>query len=465
MATVDIILQAVHGEAIKSLLAADGGNEAAATMLFGSAEISCDPWSNMPRRRLMSHVVVPIKEHELVDASPAHITWGTDSLMRLFGRASDEGFVPGIVHTHPNGPAAFSAQDDKNEAELARTAFLKGCRGFISIVITGDEQILARVWTSANTYESIDRIFHVGARVSLSNTDKSQSNIDYLDRQARLFGDAANELIASLRIGIAGGGATGSAVLALLMRLGVCDALLLEKDIVEHSNLNRLHGARRIDAENRARKSDVHSRTVAETNLGMRLVTIDAFVGDPGSVEALKACDIVFSCTDDHAGRLVLNRFSRFYSIPVIDVGLAMQKRETGSFDLFARTSTLVDGHPCLICGGHIDPRRASEEALKRRDPDSYALLKEEAYVLGEGDPSPAVVTFTTEAACMAVNELLAAITGFHGHDGMRPTRIRRFHACDDRFPLIERMHGCPACETPETLGRGDIEPLLNMVL
>ncbi|MEM9899190.1 MAG: ThiF family adenylyltransferase, partial [Pseudomonadota bacterium] len=345
------------------------------------------------------------------------------------------------------------------------TAFLKGCRGFISIVITGDEQILARVWTSANTYESIDRIFHVGARVSLSNTDKSQSNIDYLDRQARLFGDAANELIASLRIGIAGGGATGSAVLALLMRLGVCDALLLEKDIVEHSNLNRLYGARRIDAENRARKSDVHSRTVAETNLGMRLVTIDAFVGDPGSVEALKACDIVFSCTDDHAGRLVLNRFSRFYSIPVIDVGLAMQKRETGSFDLFARTSTLVDGHPCLICGGHIDPRRASEEALKRRDPDSYALLKEEAYVLGEGDPSPAVVTFTTEAACMAVNELLAAITGFHGHDGMRPTRIRRFHACDDRFPLIERMHGCPACETPETLGRGDIEPLLNMVL
>ena len=32
MASVDIILQAVHGEAIKALLAADGGNEAAATM-------------------------------------------------------------------------------------------------------------------------------------------------------------------------------------------------------------------------------------------------------------------------------------------------------------------------------------------------------------------------------------------------------------------------------------------------
>ena len=177
------------------------------------------------------------------------------------------------------------------------------------------------------------------------------------------------------------------------MRLGVRDSLLHEKDIVEHSNLNRLHGARRSDAENRVRKSDVHCRSVTETNLGMRLAIIDAFVGEPGSVEALKACDIVFSCTDDHTGRLVLNRFSRFYSIPVIDVGLAMQKRGTGGFDLFARTSTLVDGHPCLVCGGHIDPRRASEEALKRRDPDGYALLKEEAYVLGEGDPSPAVVT------------------------------------------------------------------------
>ena len=465
MSAIDLILSAAHGETIQSLLVAGGGNEAAATMLFGISDINRDPWTGEARRRLISHNVTPVEARELVDASPTHITWSTDNLMRLFGHASDEGFIPGIVHTHPEGPAAFSEQDDRNEAELARTAFLKGCEGFVSIVITGDKTLVARMWTSKSEHRVIPRILRSGSRINLTDASRAVRQQDFLDRQQRLFGASTNQTLAALRIGIAGGGATGSAVLPLLMRLGVRDALMLEKDVVEFSNLNRLHGARRGDAEQGARKSEVHVRTVGETDLGMNLVIVDAFVGDDGSLDALKACDVIFSCTDDHAGRLILNRFSRFYAIPVIDVGLAMQRRTSGDFDLFARVSTLVDGHSCLICGRHISPRRAAEEALKRRDPEGYRKLKEEAYVLGEGDPSPAVVTFTTEAACMAVNELLAAVTGFHGASGMRPTRIRRFHACDDRFPMTARTPGCPACDVPETLGRADFDPPLNMVL
>ena len=117
---------------------------------------------------------------------------------------------------------------------------------------------------------------------------------------------------------------------------------------------------------------------------------------------------------------MFLNRFARFYGIPVIDVGLAMQRRSDTACDLFARVSTLVPGHPCLLCGGYIDARRAREEALKRTDPVGYEKLKAEAYVLGEGNPSPAVVTFTTEASAMAVNEWLAGIAGFAGQGGMR---------------------------------------------
>ena len=91
-------------------------------------------------------------------------------------------------------------------------------------------------------------------------------------------------------------------------------------------------------------------------------------------------------------------------------------------------------------------------------------LLKEEAYVLGEGDPSPAVVTFTTEAAAMAVNEWLAGVTGLAGAAGMVPTRMRRFHARDERRPLVEVRSGCPCCDAAQTLGRGDVQPFLDMV-
>ena len=146
------------------------------------------------------------------------------------------------------------------------------------------------------------------------------------------------------------------------------------------------------------------------------------------------------------------------------DLGLAMLRRSNNAYDLFARVSTLVPGHACLLCGSYIDPRRARDEALRRDDHDAYQRLKNEAYVLGEGDPSPAVVTFTTEAATMAVNEWLAGVTGLAGEAGMLPTRIRRFHARDERWSLIEPRPDCPCCNQAETLGRADVKPFLDIV-
>lgn len=461
----DLVLQATHEMQIRSLLEGTGGHEAAATLLFGVSDIEADPWTGVQRRRFVSHAFQPIARSEVIDTSPIHITWTTDNLMHLIGKAAREGWIPAIVHTHPGGMAEFSNQDNRNEAELARTAHLKGTRGLISIVINSDGVMAARVWVTRDQFEPIDRILHAGSRIALTSHSTIINAPDFLDRQQRLFGDTANRMISNLRVGVVGGGGTGSAVLPLLMRHGVQRAILFEKDHVDLTNLNRLHGSSRTDAENRTTKAEIHQRTVQEADIGMKLVTIDAFVGDSGTVHALKACDVVFSCTDDHAGRLVLNRFSRFYGIPVIDVGLAMQRRPDNSFDLFARISTLVDGHPCLLCGQHIDPQRAQEQPMKRRDPAGFESLKQEAYVLGEGDPAPAVAAFTTEAGCMAIGELLAAVTGFHGKSGMHATRIRRFHASDDRFLDVTPTSGCPACHDPKTLGRADVEPCLDMVL
>ena len=464
MISFDLVLQASHEMQIRSLLESSNGHEAAATLLFGVADIEKDPWSGVRRRRFVSHSFQHIDRGEVVDTSPVHITWTTDSLMLLFGEAAREGWIPAIVHTHPDGIAEFSEQDDRNEAELARTAKLKGTQGLISIVINSDGVMAARIWGSRDQVEPIERFLHSGPRIALTSAKGNIAPPDFLDRQQLLFGDTANRTLSNLRVGVVGGGGTGSVVLPLLMRHGVQQAILFKRDKAELSNLNRLHGSRRKDVVDKTSKAEIHQRMVQETDIGMKLVTVDAFVGDTGTVEALKACDVVFSCTDDHAGRLILNRFSRFYGIPVIDVGLAMQRRPDSGFDLFARVSTLVDGHPCLLCGGNIDPRRAHEEALKRRDPVGYEALKQEAYVLGEGDPAPAVAAFTTEAGCMAISELLAALTGFHGQSGMHATRIRRFHASDDRFPGVASIPGCPACDDLNTLGRADVEPCLDMV-
>lgn len=462
MDAMDIILLEPHEAQIQSLLTAGAGSERSAYMLFGIADIECDPWSNQPRRRLVSHRFDPVGDHELVSASGRHVTWQTDGFMRLLNEAKTTGFTPALVHTHPKGKARFSEQDDRNEAELARTALLKGVQGLVSIIIAENGDLAARIWTTTENAVEIGRVLHSGPRLRISSLTGTPAK--FLDRQVRLFGDDASRQVSGFRCGIAGGGATGSAVLPLLLRLGVKEAVQFDKDIVDLTNLNRLHGARRSDADAKLPKTNIHARTVEEAALGMKLVSVDAWVGDPVTWDALKACDVIFCCTDDHAGRLFLNRFARFYGIPVIDVGLAMQRRTETAYDLFARVSTLVPGHPCLLCGGYVDPRRAREETLRRDDPDSYQRLKEEAYVLGEGDPSPAVVTFTTEAGAMAVNEWLAGITGLAGEAGMLPTRMRRFHARDERKPLVEPQPDCPCCSQKATLGRADMQPFLDVV-
>ncbi|WP_281823539.1 ThiF family adenylyltransferase [Jannaschia rubra] len=462
MDALDLILLDPHEAQIRSLLTAGAGSERSAYMLFGIADIESDPWSDQPRRRLASHRFDPIGDDDLMSASGCHVTWQTDGFMRLLNEAKTAGLIPALVHTHPKGKARFSEQDDRNEAELARTALLKGMPGLVSIIIAENGDLAARIWTTTKEAVDVVRILHSGPRLRISGLTGTPAN--FLDRQVRLFGDEASRQVSGFRCGIAGGGATGSAVLPLLLRLGVKEAVQFDKDVVDLTNLNRLHGARRSDVDAKWPKTAIHARTVEESGLGMTLVSIDAWAGDPVTWDALKACDVIFCCTDDHAGRLFLNRFARFYGIPVIDVGLAMQRRTETVYDLFARVSTLVPGHPCLLCGGYVDPRRAREETLRRDDPDSYERLKEEAYVLGEGDPSPAVVTFTTEAGAMAVNEWLAGITGLAGEAGMLPTRMRRFRARDERKPLVEPQPDCPCCSQEATLGRADMQPFLDVV-
>ncbi|UWQ74430.1 ThiF family adenylyltransferase [Leisingera sp. M658] len=462
MRASDLILLGPHRSQIRSLLTAGAGSERSAYMLFGIADIEADPWTNQPRRRLVSHRFHAIGDDDLISASARHVTWQTDGFMRLLNEAKANGLIPALVHTHPKGHAKFSEQDNRNEAELARTAALKGMPGLISVVIAGNGDIAARIWAQADKAEGLGRILHVGPRLQISGLKGTPA--DFLDRQVRLFGKEATRQLSGFRCGVAGGGATGSALLPLLLRLGVQEAVQFDKDIIDETNLNRLHGGRRSDVDAKLPKTAIHTRTVEDSGLGMTLVSVDAWAGHPATWDALKACDVIFCCTDDHAGRLFLNRFARFYGIPVIDVGLAMQRRTGAAYDLFARVSTLVPGHPCLLCGGYLDPRRAREESMRRNDPDAYDRLKEEAYVLGEGDPSPAVVTFTTEAATMAVNEWLAGVTGLAGEAGMLPTRIRRFHARDERRPFVEPRPDCPCCNQAATLGRGDVYPFLDMV-
>jgi len=156
----------------------------------------------------------------------------------------------------------------------------------------------------------LDLIRVLGNRFQLFYPEKDKIiNREVFDRQQRAFGNALNNDLSQLRIAIIGCGATGSATSHLLVRLGVGHLLLIDNDLVERINLNRLYGATSADADAGREKVFVLKDFLAGIGIGSRIRAIQDWVGAEQCREALKSCDIIFSCTDDNAGRIFFRVF------------------------------------------------------------------------------------------------------------------------------------------------------------
>ena len=366
----------------------------------------------------------------------------------------------------------FSDQDDNNEPDLVTLAVNRNGPGtnILSVILTADDHLAGRLWLrpAEGAHEPLRLIRVMGQRFNLHYQGRGTGvSAPAFQRQALAFGEALNHDLRRLRIGIVGCGGTGSAAAMLLARLGVGQIVLIDNDIVDQTNLNRLHGSRQADADAMRPKVEVLAHAIAEMGLGVRAVPIEAWAGDPQCRDALRSCDIIFGCTDDHEGRLFLNRFAHYYLIPVIDIGLAIDVDDHQPPSIKAldgRVSVIAPGHTCLMCRGVIDPEIARAETMRRSDPEEYEQRKAEAYVVGEGNPAPAVVTFTTELACMGVNEMIHRLQGFRGPDGAAANRVRKFHLGEDRRPGHKPIPACPVCAGEDIWGKGDVLPFLGKI-
>lgn len=461
-----------HLVQLKNHLLRDDGCEHAAYLLCNKALIKHDPWGRCVHSKYLVSKVIPVPDDQIVDSRPDLVTWRTASFVRLLREASAHDQILGIVHNHAAGMPWFSSQDDANEPDLVQLAVNRNGAGtnLISLILTGDGEVAGRVWLhpKARAFEALQMIRVIGAQYAMNYAGRNDSaTVAAFHRQSLAFGNALNSDLRKLRVGIVGCGGTGSAVAMLLARLGVGQLVCIDNDVVDQTNLNRLHGARQADADAMRPKVDVMLREISEMGLGIRVVPIEAWVGDPGCRDALKSCDFIFGCTDDHEGRLFLNRFSYYYLVPVIDIGLAIEVDDEDPPSIKAldgRVTVLGPHHTCLSCRSVINPEIARAETMRRNDPDEYELRKAESYVFGEGNPNPAVVTFTTELACMGVNELIHRLQGFRGPEGAAANRVRKFHLNEDRRPGHKPGPSCPVCGSDSIWGKGDTEPFLGRI-
>jgi molybdopterin/thiamine biosynthesis adenylyltransferase len=461
-----------HFDQLKQHLIRDDGYEHAAYILCNAASSRCEPWDRQTHTKYLSAKVIPVPDDQVVERTANLVTWRTASFVSALKQAAANKQIVGIIHSHPAAMTRFSPQDDSNEPDLLQLAINRNGEGakILSLILTADGLLSGRIWLhpSKSGHEPMRVLRVVGERLNLHYSGRGgELSMPSFHRQALAFGHALNQDLRRLRITVVGCGGTGSAVAMLLARLGVGQLALIDNDIVDQTNLNRLHGSRQADADAMRPKVQVVARAITELGLGTRVVPFEAWVGDPGCRDVLRSSDVIFGCTDDHEGRLFLNRFAYYYLTQVIDIGLAIDPGEEDSRELKSldgRVTVLAPNHTCLLCRGVIDPEIARAETMRRENPEEYEQRKAESYVLGAGTPNPAVVTFTTELACMAINELIHRLQGFRGDSGAAANRVRKFHHGEDRRPGHQPGPSCQICGRDRMWGLGDVDPFLGRI-
>lgn len=459
-----------HYEQLRTHLLRDDKCERVAYLICGRSNIAADPWEQVPEERFLCREVLIVPDDILLESTPTRVTWSTTTFLQALQRAEAKGFSVAVVHNHPEGYLSFSEVDDAHEPALFKLAFNRNGADIphLSVVMDAAGEMTGRVWRAGETPAPITTIRVFGERFRLHYAGRGAGTIpEVFNRQQLAFGPAFVQDLQYLRVGVVGAGATGSATVQLLLRLGVGHIALFDQDIVDYTNLNRLHGANYADAVEERKKVSVLEREIEAAGLGTKVAALPEWASARECRDALRACDIVFGCTDDNAGRQFLNRFAYFYLVPVLDMGLQMQVREVqghSRVNVTGRVSVAFPQHPCLLCWGIINVQKAYAESLRRSDPEEYERRKAEAYVVGEGDPSPAVVTFTTEVATMAVNEMIHRLQGFRA-TGAHPQRMRLFNQDTDLFPAppSSAVADCRICGTHAYWGRGDMTPFMDM--
>jgi molybdopterin/thiamine biosynthesis adenylyltransferase len=378
--------------------------------------------------------------------------------------AEADGSVPIWLHTHPGDGSSPkpSRHDEIVDHELTELFRLRsGSPYYAAVVIAhhhGHLRFSGHI-ESADERADIDRLWITGRRFTLVRNSlyKVAPLADYFDRNVRAFGAEIQQVLGNLRVAIVGCGGTGSAVAEQLVRLGVRHFTLFDPDMLTPSNLTRVYGSFPTDI-GRA-KVDIIAEHLRRVAPDVDVATYEAMITMEDTAKVLLDADIVFGCTDDNAGRLVLSRAASYLLTPVIDCGVLLSSGCDGQLDgIDGRVTVLAPGAACLVCRNRIDLQRAAAEMLT---PDEHRRLADEGYAPGLPGVEAAVVAFTTQVAATAVGELLERLIQY-GPEPAPSEVLLRLHERDlstnDQQPR-ERHYCHPATGK---LGLGVTEPFLE---
>lgn len=274
----------------------------------------------------------------------------------------------GLLHVHGHegrGIPSLSPTDRRELPRLVQSLRIVGPDAAHGVLLLSNNQCTSWIWVPGAVEHAVpEAIMVVGypANLVFPGLPAMDESAERFSRQSFL-GRGGQTAIARARVGIVGLGGGGSHIAQHLAHLGTRHIRLLDADVVEDSNLNRLVGATAADAATATPKVEVMRRI-------MKALTPDAEVHIHHGrwqerPDLLRGCDIVFGCVDTFAERRELEIACRRYLIPYIDIGMDVHKVGDAPPRMAGQVILSMPGGPCMFCLGFLNDERSAQEASR----------------------------------------------------------------------------------------------------
>lgn len=444
-----------HYNTLRQHLFPGDGNEAVALLLCGRRE-------GEDRRVLTTREVAVVPFDECRVRTPHRVVWSTNVLDRLMSKVWKSGLSIVKLHSHPGGFDRFSSLDDESDSALAISfdgLFTEGrCHG--SAVMLPDGVIFGRELIGSRIGPDFGSVMIPGDDIRLFSGSKPEAPGDDDLRNRQAFGAGTVSLLRSLRVAVIGCSGTGSIVVEQLARLGVGEFVLVDPDIVEAKNLNRILNATAADVERKTPKVVLANRTVKSLGRGQAVLPLQMNLDSVEAVHRVAECDVIFGCVDTAEGRNLANRIASYYVLPFVDVGVRLVADGRGSVESIAgAVNYYKPGGSTLLERGAISSEQIRAEEMRRTNPDLYRELHRQRYIQGVDEERPAVISVNAFFGALAVNEFLARVHVFRNVGNNEFSTVRG-DLCE--LALYREQEEESKGHLLKEVGMGDCEPTIG---
>lgn len=406
--TYNIAINQSVNEALTDHLIREDGQE---DLCFALYEIGT---GNKRITGIIADIVLPEEEERNLHGNVSFNSCYFDRVITL-ALKENKGIV--FIHSHPSiGWQSMSHDDIETEKMLAPRVKAATGRSLIGMTLGLDGSWSARFWNKTEPKKYVidwcESVRVVGKTFSITYNDKLIPPPKFDEKFVRTisaWGEKRQADISRLKVGIVGLGSVGSQIAEALLRTGIQDIALIDFDIIESKNLDRLHGIE--SKEIGFLKTDVYSYKLEKYKLykNQDIKSIPYSVVEKYGLNSVIDCDIIFCCVDRPWPRFILNSIAYAYLIPVIDGGIdASYSKKSNNLDQ-ARWRTYVAGpeRRCMKCLEQYTPENVSLEQSGLLEDQNYikGLDKEHFSKRGEN-----VYAFSLGLAGMQMQQFLSLI-------------------------------------------------------